>query len=80
MALSCFERALTSADNTSLSDIWYNVSHICLSLGDVVRAQQVGPPCKAYLLSVSALQSPSIPLCAYTHILHFACPSVPYLT
>jgi tetratricopeptide repeat protein 8 len=40
MALGCFERALTLAEDTTMSDIWYNVSHICLSLGDVMLTEQ----------------------------------------
>jgi hypothetical protein len=40
MALSCFERALALAESGAMSDIWYNISHVCLSLGNVSLTQQ----------------------------------------
>jgi hypothetical protein len=30
------------ADETSLSDVWYNISYVAMSLGDVLLAQRVG--------------------------------------
>ncbi|EDQ89506.1 uncharacterized protein MONBRDRAFT_32314 [Monosiga brevicollis MX1] len=40
LAFNCFERALMLADNSSLSDVWYNLGHVCLSLGDTTLAEQ----------------------------------------
>lgn len=41
MALGCFERAVQQADDDeALADIWYNVSHIGISLGDIRFAVQ----------------------------------------
>lgn len=41
MALNCFERALNlSSDDTAMADIWYNVGHIGVALGDLGLAYQ----------------------------------------
>lgn len=37
---SCFERALDLADESNKADIWYNLSHIFINLGDVGMAYQ----------------------------------------
>lgn len=33
--LSCFERGLILADDETASDIWYNISHVAISIGDL---------------------------------------------
>ena len=38
MIISCFERALEIADESNLSDIWYNISHVSISIGDFEMA------------------------------------------
>lgn len=40
MALSCFERALSMSDDTNVSDIWYNIGHIAIGIGDLGLAYQ----------------------------------------
>jgi tetratricopeptide repeat protein 8 len=41
MALGCFERAVQQADDDeTLADVWYNVSHVGISLGDIRFAVQ----------------------------------------
>jgi tetratricopeptide repeat protein 8 len=35
MALNCFQRAITLADDTSLCDVYYNVGHVAISIGDL---------------------------------------------
>jgi len=35
MALGCFERALGMAEDEAMADVWYNLSHIAIGLGDV---------------------------------------------
>ena len=30
MTLTCFERALSLADEVTLSDVWYNIGHVAL--------------------------------------------------
>jgi len=41
MALGCFERAVQQADDDeALADVWYNISHVGVSLGDVRFATQ----------------------------------------
>ncbi len=40
ITLSCFERALDLADDTSLADIWYNVSHVAIGIGDLGLAYE----------------------------------------
>ncbi|KAM3134238.1 hypothetical protein pb186bvf_013658 [Paramecium bursaria] len=37
---SCFERALQLGDDSTKSDIWYNLSHIFINLGDLGTATQ----------------------------------------
>lgn len=36
--LSCFERGLILADDTVASDIWYNISHVAICIGDLQLA------------------------------------------
>lgn len=38
--LSCFERALISADDETSGEIWYNISHIAIGIGDLPLAYQ----------------------------------------
>ena len=33
--LSCFERGLLLADDETASDIWYNISHVAIIIGDL---------------------------------------------
>lgn len=40
MALGCFDRALSLADDDAMADIWYNIGHIGISLGDLGLAYQ----------------------------------------
>jgi len=40
MALSCLQRALALADDTASADVWYNVGHVALGIGDVNLAYQ----------------------------------------
>ena len=47
MALSCFDRALTLATDEEMADIWYNVGHVGVALGDLGLAHQ------AFKVSVS---------------------------
>ena len=42
MSLNCFERALTLATDEYMADIWYNISHIAIGVGDLRLAYQVG--------------------------------------
>lgn len=38
--LSCFERGLLYADDENASDLWFNISHVALGIGDVGLAYQ----------------------------------------
>lgn len=40
MALSCFERALTLSDDTNVADVWYNIGHVAIGVGDLGLAYQ----------------------------------------
>jgi len=40
ICLSCFERGLLVADDTSAAEIWYNISHVAIGLGDLSLAYQ----------------------------------------
>ncbi|KAG7168174.1 Tetratricopeptide repeat protein 8-like [Homarus americanus] len=40
MTLTCFERALSLATNQSVADVWYNLGHIALGIGDINLAYQ----------------------------------------
>ncbi|CAH1791070.1 unnamed protein product [Owenia fusiformis] len=40
MTLTCFERALTMATDENAADIWYNVGHVALGIGDMNLAYQ----------------------------------------
>ena len=40
MALNCFDRALSMASDDAMADIWYNVGHIGVALGDLGLAYQ----------------------------------------
>ncbi|KAF2357594.1 Tetratricopeptide-like helical domain [Trinorchestia longiramus] len=40
MTLSCFERALRLATDESVADVWYNIGHVALGLGDINLAYQ----------------------------------------
>jgi tetratricopeptide repeat protein 8 len=48
MALGCFERALGLADDSNTSDIWFNIGHIAIGIGDLGLAYQ------AFKISVSS--------------------------
>ncbi len=47
MALGCFEKALVFADDSTLSDIWYNIGHLAIGIGDLGLSYQ------AFKISVS---------------------------
>lgn len=38
--LSCFERALLIADDEAVGDIWYNIGHVAVGIGDLPLAYQ----------------------------------------
>lgn len=40
MALGCFDRALSLADDDVMADVWYNIGHVGVSLGDLGLAYQ----------------------------------------
>ena len=40
MTLTCFQRALTIAEDETLAEVWYNVGHLSLGIGDVNLAYQ----------------------------------------
>ena len=40
MALGCFERALAISDDSNQSDIWFNIGHIGIGIGDLGLAYQ----------------------------------------
>ncbi|XP_067931248.1 tetratricopeptide repeat protein 8-like [Watersipora subatra] len=40
MTLVCFERALVLSDNETAGDIWYNIGHVALGVGDTNLAYQ----------------------------------------
>lgn len=40
MALGCFERALSLAGDEEMADVWYNIGHVGVSLGDLGLAYQ----------------------------------------
>jgi tetratricopeptide repeat protein 8 len=35
MALSCFERALASGTDETKAEVWYNVGHVGIGIGDL---------------------------------------------
>jgi len=35
MALSCFERAIAISDDTNVADVWYNIGHVAIGIGDL---------------------------------------------
>lgn len=40
MTLSCFERALNLASDDNMADVWYNIGHVAIGIGDVGLAYQ----------------------------------------
>lgn len=40
MALSCFDRSLSMASDEDMADVWYNIGHIGVALGDLGLAYQ----------------------------------------
>lgn len=40
MTLSCFDRALGLADDNSMAEVWYNIGHVAIGIGDVGLAYQ----------------------------------------
>jgi tetratricopeptide repeat protein 8 len=40
MALNCFERALSMASDDNMADVWYNIGHVGVALGDLGLAYQ----------------------------------------
>ena len=40
MALSCFNRALEVSNDTNMADIWYNLGHVAIGIGDLALAYQ----------------------------------------
>ena len=35
MSLTCFERALRLANDTAVADVWYNIGHVAIGIGDL---------------------------------------------
>jgi len=35
MFWTCFEKALEVAGDENLADIWFNVSHLCIGIGEL---------------------------------------------
>lgn len=40
MALSCFEQALELADDGNVADVWFNLGHVAIGIGDANLAYQ----------------------------------------
>lgn len=40
VALHCFERALPLADDSNMADVWYNIGHVAIGIGDAGLAYQ----------------------------------------
>ena len=40
MALNCFQRAILLADDSSLCEVYYNLGHVGISIGDLQLAYQ----------------------------------------
>ncbi len=40
MALSCFERALATAGDDNMADVWFNVGQVAIGIGDLSLAYQ----------------------------------------
>ncbi|KAI8484739.1 PREDICTED: tetratricopeptide repeat protein 8-like [Branchiostoma belcheri] len=40
MTLNCFERAIALASDENMADIWYNIGHVALGIGDIALAYQ----------------------------------------
>ena len=40
VTIKCFERALAIANDDQAADVWYNISHLALGVGDMVMAYQ----------------------------------------
>ena len=54
MTLSCFERALSIASDDDMADVWYNLGHVGVALGDLGLAYQAFKvPCAASPLSLA---------------------------
>eukprot|EP00899_Mesostigma_viride_P006572 jgi/Mesvir1/15916/Mv08240-RA.1 len=47
MTLTCFERALAMSTDENMADVWYNIGHVAISIGDLGLAYQ------AYKIAVS---------------------------
>eukprot|EP00039_Didymoeca_costata_P031072 m.32991 g.32991 ORF g.32991 m.32991 type:complete len:81 (-) comp8476_c0_seq1:490-732(-) len=52
MAMNSFESALELAEDDIMADIWYNISHVALGLGDMSLSYQVSFHCQPKLLKV----------------------------
>jgi tetratricopeptide repeat protein 8 len=40
MTLACFDRALALAEDANMADVWYNVGHVAIGIGDLGLAMQ----------------------------------------
>ena len=40
IALSCFDRALSLASDEDMADVWYNIGHVAVGIGDLGLAYQ----------------------------------------
>lgn len=40
LTLSCFDRALGLAEDSNMADVWYNVGHVAIGIGDLGLALQ----------------------------------------
>jgi tetratricopeptide repeat protein 8 len=39
MTLACFERALRLASDETMADVWFNIAHVAIGVGDLDMAQ-----------------------------------------
>jgi len=49
MSLTCFERSLSLASDENAADVWYNISHVAVAIGDLALAYQ----CLRMAISIS---------------------------
>ncbi|XP_065207274.1 tetratricopeptide repeat protein 8-like [Planococcus citri] len=55
MVVTCFERALSLAVNDNAADVWYNIGHIAIGVGDLDIAEQ----CLRLALSIDSTHAAS---------------------
>lgn len=40
MTLPCFDKALSLAEDDVMPDVWFNISHVAIGIGDLMLAYQ----------------------------------------